>query len=57
MAVAAAPPSSRGERARLLGRDLEQLTVEAMKLGLALEDVQDALDQHWRRLGGKEDVA
>jgi GntR family transcriptional regulator len=55
--VAAAPPASRAERARLLGRDLEQLTVDAMKLGLALDDVTAALGQHWRRLGGKEEVA
>jgi GntR family transcriptional regulator len=44
------PAASRAERSRLLGRDVEQLTVEAIRLGLTLDDVQDAFAQHWRRL-------
>jgi GntR family transcriptional regulator len=48
--VAAPPAGSRSERARLLGREVEQLTVEAKKLGLSLDDVQDAVAEHWRRL-------
>jgi len=35
--IARRPVSSRAERRRLLGREVEQLTVEAKKLGLELE--------------------
>jgi GntR family transcriptional regulator len=48
------PAAGKGERARLLGRDVEQLTVEAMKLGLGLDDLQAAVAQHWKRLKGEE---
>lgn len=44
------PPAARGARAQLLGRELEQLMVEAKRLGLSLEDVHTAIDQHWHRL-------
>jgi GntR family transcriptional regulator len=57
--VAQRPASSRAERRRLLGREVEQLTVEAKKLGLSLEDVQASLAEHWRKLGrtqAKEEV-
>lgn len=51
--IAAAPPSSTtAERRNLLRKDLEQLAVEAKKLGLDLEDVFDALAEHWSRLEG-----
>ena len=52
--VAQRPASTRAERGRLLGREVEQLTVEAKKLGLAIEDVQAAVAEHWRRLDGRE---
>ena len=52
--IARPPAAGKGERARLLGRDVEQLTVEAMKLGLGLEDLQTAVAQHWKRLKGEE---
>jgi hypothetical protein len=35
---------------RLLGRDLEQLVVESLKLGLTLDELQSAAAAHWRRL-------
>jgi len=41
------------ERAELLGADLEQVVVEAKKLGLSLDEVQAALAAQWRRLDGK----
>jgi GntR family transcriptional regulator len=50
------PPGKRGERSRLLGRELEQLTVEAMKLGLTVDDLHAAIDEHWRRLQTAEEV-
>ena len=49
-------PSRRNERARLLGREVEQLTVEAKKLGLTLDDLHAAVDEHWQRLQYREEV-
>ncbi len=51
--VAEPETGGRRERAELLGPELERLVVEAKKLGLPLEDVQAALETHWRKLGGK----
>jgi GntR family transcriptional regulator len=48
--VAERPGSTRAERRRLLGKEVEQLAVEAMRLGLSLEDVQASITEHWRRL-------
>ncbi len=48
--VAALGSSSAAERSRLLKGELEQLVVEAKKLGMELDDVVQALIQHWRRL-------
>ncbi len=48
--VAEMAPSNAGDRSRLLKSQLEELVVEAKKLGLELEDVVQALSQHWRRL-------
>jgi GntR family transcriptional regulator len=51
--VVAAPPSStRAERSRLLQNELEQLVVEAKKLGVELDEVQSAIADHWVRLDG-----
>jgi GntR family transcriptional regulator len=50
--VAELPAGRRAERARLLGREVEQLTVEAKRLGLTLEDLETAVAEHWRRLQG-----
>ncbi len=47
------PPSTRSERSRLLGHEVEQLTVEAMRLGLTLDDLHAALDEHWSLLQAK----
>lgn len=52
--VAQPAPGDRKEKADLLGPELERLVVEAKKLGLSLQDVQDALGAHWRKLGGSE---
>jgi GntR family transcriptional regulator len=48
--VAQRPTSTRAERSRLLGREVEQLIVEAKKLGLSLEDIQTSVADHWRKL-------
>ena len=52
--VVAEPASSTAaERGNLLKKELEQLVVEAKKLGLDLDDVTAAITQHWKRLDGK----
>ena len=48
--VLAPSPCTRAERSRLLGRELEQLVVESLKLGLTLDELQSAAAAHWRRL-------
>ena len=50
--VAALPQSSVAERTELLGTDVEQLVVEARKLGVNLEDMIESISTHWKRLGG-----
>jgi GntR family transcriptional regulator len=50
------PPGTRTERGHLLGREVEQLTVEAKKLGLTLDDLHVAIDEHWQRLQADEKV-
>jgi DNA-binding transcriptional regulator YhcF (GntR family) len=52
--VAALPASSAAERTQLLGIDIEQLVVEAKKLGIELEDMVSAVSAHWKRLGGAD---
>jgi len=52
--VATPGPSSAAERSRLLKGELEELVVEAKKMGMDLSDVQEALAQHWQRLGPVE---
>jgi GntR family transcriptional regulator len=47
--------STAAERGNLLKNELEQLVVEAKKIGLELDDVTNALRDHWKRLdGGKK---
>jgi GntR family transcriptional regulator len=48
--VATIPDSSRKERAELLGQEIEELVVEAKRLGLSTEEVIGALRAHWERL-------
>ncbi len=48
--VADARPSTREQRRDLLGGEVERLVVEAKKLQLEIEDVTEALRQHWNRL-------
>ena len=42
------------ERGNLLKHQLEQLAVEAKKLGLSLDDVTAAIAYHWSQLGVHE---
>jgi GntR family transcriptional regulator len=52
--VAERSASTAAERGNLLKRELEQLVVEAKKVGLELDDVQTALVNHWKRLDGRK---
>jgi len=52
--LVAQPAQPRNGRARLLSRDVEQLTVQAMQLGMSLDEVQLALAESWRRLAGED---
>jgi GntR family transcriptional regulator len=53
--VAARPDSTRKERTQLLGREVEQLVVEAKRLGIARDDILASIAQHWNRLSPAED--
>ncbi len=55
--VAELPGSTAAERGNLLKREVEQIVVEAKKLGLDVEEVTDAIVQHWRRLDGMNKAA
>src|SRR5580704_17236368 len=48
--VARPPHSTAAERTRLLQNEVEQLVVEAKKLGMSLRQVTGALVEHWERL-------
>jgi GntR family transcriptional regulator len=48
--VARPPASTAAERARLLKHEVEQLVVEAKKLGMGLAQVTASLAEHWERL-------
>ena len=51
--VVAARPEARGsERTQLLRLEIEQLVVEAKKLGIGMDDVIASIEAHWKRLGG-----
>lgn len=51
--VAVRPEASKKERAKLLEEEVEELAVEAKRLGIELEDVVESITQHWKRLSGK----
>jgi GntR family transcriptional regulator len=52
--IAVLPESSPKERTQLLGNEIEQLVVEAKKLGIGLDDMIDSISTHWKRLGGRD---
>jgi GntR family transcriptional regulator len=51
--VANPPASTAAERGHLLRTELEQLVVQAKKLGLELGQVTNALTDHWTQLNGR----
>jgi GntR family transcriptional regulator len=50
--VAVREAGGRKDRAELLGPEVERIVVEAKKLGLELDDVQQSVEAHWQHLGG-----
>jgi GntR family transcriptional regulator len=49
--VVAAPPHARpGDKKRLLHEELEQLVVEANRVGLSLQEVVEAIGSQWTKL-------
>jgi hypothetical protein len=48
--VAALPEARAGEKKRLLQREVEQLVVEAKRLGLDVGEVVEAVEAQWARL-------
>jgi GntR family transcriptional regulator len=54
--VAERPAASREEKAELLKGEIEELVVEAMRLGIELEDTIESITDHWKRLGFKQRV-
>lgn len=52
--VADLPPPSARDRKALLSRSIEELVVEAARLGLNHEELRDAVSQRWHDLLGSE---
>ena len=52
--VAALPDSTRKERTQLLGQEIEELVVEAKRLGIGREEMLESIATHWERLRGDE---
>jgi len=50
--VAVLPDSSRKDRAQLLEHEIEELVVEAKRLGIDQAEILAAISAHWQRLGG-----
>ena len=50
--VAQLPQSTARERTRLLDQQIEELVVEAKRLGIEPDEVHAALTSHWNKLGG-----
>ena len=48
--VAELPASTAAERGALLKKEVEQLVVEAKRLGLGLEEITESVARHWDRL-------
>jgi GntR family transcriptional regulator len=52
--VAALPDSTRKERTQLLGHEIEELVVEAKRLGIELTEMLNSISAHWQNLSGDE---
>jgi GntR family transcriptional regulator len=52
--VAVLPESSRKERTQLLGHEIEELVVEAKRLGIELAEMHAAFSAHWQLLSAND---
>jgi GntR family transcriptional regulator len=52
--VAALPDATRKERTQLLGHEIEELVVEAKRLGIELDELLHSLTHHWQRLSNND---
>ena len=48
--VSVLPEARTSERIRLLEYEIEQLVVEAKKLGIGLDEVAESVSEHWKHL-------
>jgi GntR family transcriptional regulator len=53
--VAKRPAATKAEKTNLLGQQIEELVVEAKRLGIDLSDMQEAIAKHWARLASKRE--
>jgi GntR family transcriptional regulator len=53
--VAALPDSTRKERTQLLGQEIEELVVEAKRLGIGREEMLASISVHWSRLSSNDE--
>ena len=52
--VAEMPDSSSKDRTELLGHEMEELVVEAKRLGIELDEMLSSFSAHWRRLSAAD---
>jgi len=52
--VAVLPDSTSKERTQLLGHEIEELVVEAKRMGIELAEMLSSISAHWQRLGGPD---
>jgi GntR family transcriptional regulator len=55
--VAVLPDSTRKERTQLLGHEIEELVVEAKRMGIELAEMLDSITAHWKHLSGNESTS
>jgi len=55
--VAPIPEPRAGDRKRLLQREVEQLAVEAKRIGLEVEEVVEAIQEQWGKLEKRSEVS
>jgi len=55
--VAERPEARTSERNHLLKHEVEQLVVEAKRVGLDLEDLLEAIEGHWEKLDKPQEAA
>jgi GntR family transcriptional regulator len=54
--VAVLPDATRAERAQLMGQEIEELVVEAKRLGVSLDEAVEAVREHWDRLSTDDGI-